>query len=91
MLEGNIIKSVILQDQKTGGTVLMGVAQYFDNKVNFKVPFDWDNLDVGWFAKELREVLARDLDITVKQMDISEAKLLEKMKKYSEWMKEQDK
>jgi hypothetical protein len=89
LLEGNIVKSVILQDQNTGGTVLLGVAQYFDNQVNFKIPYDWDNLDVEWFVKELRDTLARDLDIEVKQMDISERRLLEKMKSYSAWMKAQ--
>ena len=87
MLEGNIIKSVVLQDEKTGGTVLLGVAKYFDNQVNFKVPYEWETLDYAWFVKELREVLARDLDITVKQMDIGEARLLEKMKKFHEWNK----
>ena len=89
MLEGNIVKSVILQDQNTGGTVLLGVAKYFDNQVNFKIPYDWENLDVEWFVKELRDTLARDLDIQVKQMDIGEARLLDKMRKYSEWIKEQ--
>lgn len=89
MLEGNIVKSVILQDKNSGGTVLLGVAQYFDNQVNFKIPYDWDNLDVEWFVKELRDTLARDLDIEVKQMDIGERRLLEKMKKYSDWIKAQ--
>jgi hypothetical protein len=87
MLEGNITKSVVLQDEKHGGTVLMGVAEYFGNKVNFKVPYDWDTLDIDWFCKELRETLARDLDITVKQMDIGEKSLLQKMREYSEWNK----
>ena len=85
MLEGNIVRSAILKDDKTGGTVLMGVAQYYDNKVNFKVPYDWKSLDLDWFTKELREVLARDLDITVKQMDIGEKRLLEKMRQFSDW------
>ena len=87
MLEGNIVKSVILQDEKTGGTVLMGVAKYYDNQVNFKVPYDWETLDLEWFLKELREVLARDLDIQVKQMDIGESRLVQKMRQFSEWNK----
>lgn len=87
MLEGNITKSVVLADEKTGKTVLMGVAEYYGNKVNFKLTYDWDTLDYEWFAKELRETLARDLDITVKQMDIGERRLFEKMKAYHEWNK----
>ena len=86
MLEGHITKSHILEDKK-GGTVLLGVAEYYDSKVNFTVPFDWDTLDKEWFVKELRDTLACDLDITVKQMDISPDRLLAKMKQYHEWNK----
>lgn len=88
MLEGKITKSVVLQDKDGKGTVLMGVAEYFDRKVNFKVPYHWDDLDYEWFCKELREVLARDLGITVKQMDISEHRLLAKMKEFAMWNKD---
>lgn len=87
MLEGKITNSIILSNDTTGETTLMGVAQYFDNKVNFKVPYDWESLDVDWFLKELRDTLARDLDITVKQMDIGEHALIHKMKQYHIWNK----
>ena len=88
MLEGKITKVAILQDKETNGTVLLGVAEYFNRKVNFKVPYNWEDLDYEWFTKELREVLARDLDITVKQMDLSEGRLLAKMKEYAMWNKD---
>ena len=87
MLTGNIIKSSVLSDDKTGGTVLFGVAQYYDNMVNFKVPYDWETLDVEWFIKELKDTLARDLDIAVSHMEIDEKSLLAKMKAYSDWNK----
>lgn len=90
MLEGTITKSVIVQDQKTGKTVLMGVAEYYDTSVNFKVIYDWDNLDYEGFCTDLREALARDLDIQVKQMDIKEHKLLAKMKDYALWSKSKE-
>jgi hypothetical protein len=87
MLEGRISKAVVVNNEKTGGTVLMGVAEFFDNRVNFKVEYDWDTLDYKWFAGELREKLAMDLDIAVSHMDIDEARLFSMMKQYHEWNK----
>lgn len=88
MLTGNIIKSAVLSDEKTGKTTLFGVAQYYDNMVNFKVAYDWDTLDYEWFTKELKDTLARDLDIATSKMDINADSLLSKMRAYSEWNKE---
>jgi hypothetical protein len=65
----------------------MGVAEYFGSKVNFRVAYDWDTLDKEWFAKELKETLARDLDIKVYAMDINERALFAKMAAYDEWNK----
>ena len=87
MLTGNIIKTQILSDNETGKTTLFGVAQYYDNMVNFKVPYDLDTLDYEWFIKELKDMLARDLDIAVSHMEIDENSLLAKMKAYSDWNK----
>lgn len=85
MLEAQITKSVVVADEKDGKTVLMGVAEYFGDCINFKVKYDWDTLDYDWFVKELKETIARDFDLPVKRVDIREVELLQKMKQYSEW------
>ena len=87
MLEANIVKSVIVQDEKDGKTVLMGVAEYYDDAINFKVKYDWESLDYEWFIKELREKIAEGFDLPLKRVDIKEAVLLQKMKQYAEWNK----
>lgn len=89
MLEAQIAKTVVVQDQKTGKSVLMGVAEYYGEKVNFKVVYDWDTLDIEWFTKELKESLAKDFDIPPYRVNICERDLLQKMRQYSEWMKNQ--
>jgi hypothetical protein len=87
MLEGRITKAVVVQDHK-GQTVLMGVAEYYDAKVNFMVPFEWGNLDYEWFVKELRETLARDLDLPVNRMDVNERRVLQTMHEGALWYAE---
>lgn len=88
MLEAQITKTAILEDQKTGKTNLLGVAEYFGDCINFKMEYDWDTLDVPWFLNELKEVLAQGFDLPLKRVDIREPELLGKMKKYSEWHKQ---
>lgn len=88
MLEARITKAVVLLDDKTGGTVLMGVAEYYGDMVNFKVPYDWETLDIPWFVNEMKETLAKAFDKNVYQMDIQERSLLGKMKEYHEWSKD---
>ena len=85
MLEANIVKSVIVQDEKDGKTVLMGVAEYYDDAINFRVKYDWESLDYEWFIKELREKIAEGFGLPLKRVDIKEAVLLQKMKQYAEW------
>lgn len=87
MLEANIVKSVVVQDEKDGKTVLMGVAEYYDDAINFKVKYDWESLDYEWFIKELREKIAEGFALPLKRVDIKEAVLLQKMKQYAEWNK----
>jgi len=87
MLEATVIKSIVVQDEKDGKTVLMGVAEYFDDAINFKIKYDWETLDYEWFVKELRDTLAKGFDIPVKRVDTKEAVLLQKMKQYAEWNK----
>ena len=83
MKTGWISQAVILQDDKGGGTVLMGVAENSaSDKVNFKVPFKWDEMDIPGFLEDLKERLSKDMDIAASQMDIKERQLLGKMKKF---------
>lgn len=79
MLEARVIKAAVLQDEKTGGTVLMGVAAYCDDQINFKVAYDWETLDREGFIKDLREKLAEDFDVPVYWVDVRESNLLDKM------------
>lgn len=88
MLEATITKAVVLEDEKDGKTVLMGVAEYFGECLNFKVKYEWDTLDKAWFLKELRETIAREFDLTVKQVDIRPSNLFQKMQQYHVWNKE---
>lgn len=87
MLEGRITKAVVVQDKTGLGTVLMGVAEFYEDQVNFQVRYDWETLDRDGFIHDLREKLAEDLDITVKQMNVYPALLLEKMRQGYEQFK----
>lgn len=83
MLEAKISKAVVVQDQKTHGTVLMAVAEYCDDKVNIKVPYNWNTLDLEGFCEDLREKLAQDFDLPVYRVDIQKGRLLKLMEKYA--------
>ena len=79
MVEAEITKAVVLQDKKTLGTVLMAVAQYGEDQINIKVPYDWSTLDQEGFCEDLREKLAQEFDCPVYHVDIKKDKLLDKM------------
>jgi hypothetical protein len=81
MLEAEITKCVVVQDKTGQGTVLMGVAEYYGDCVNFQVKYDWETLDHEAFIRDLREKLAEDLDVAVKQVNVYPALLLEKMRR----------
>lgn len=82
MLEARITITTVVQDEKTNGTVLFGVAERFDDAVNFRVPYDWETLDKEGFLEDLREKLAQDFDVPVYYVDIQADKLLRKMEEY---------
>jgi hypothetical protein len=90
MLEARITKTVVLWDEKAKGTCLMGVAEFYDDKVNFKVVYDWETLDKDGFIKDLREELARAFDMPLKTIDVREKEILKKMEIYHIWSKEQE-
>jgi hypothetical protein len=83
MLEAVITKSVVLQDKETGGPVLMGVAEYGSDAVNFKVKYDWETLDQEGFLLDLRDKLAMGFDLPVYRVDLREKELLDKMCRFA--------
>lgn len=89
MLEASIIKAVVVQDEKTFKTKLMGVAQYFEDYINFQAEFDWETLDLEGFLSDLREKLAEGFDIPVNRVDLKDRQLLGKMEQYHKLYKEQ--
>jgi hypothetical protein len=82
MLEARMSKVAILQDQKTQGTVLLAVAEYYDEMVNIKAPYDWETLDKDWFCSELKDKIAAAFDLPAYRVDIQEKRLLDKMAQY---------
>jgi len=82
MLEASIIKCSILQDQKTNGTVVMGVAQYGEDMINFKAAYDWETLDKDGFIEDLRQQIAEGFDLPVYRVDVRSKMLLDKMCHY---------
>lgn len=83
MLEATIIKCSVLQDQKSGSTVVMGVAQYGDDMINFKAAYNWETMDKDGFIEDLREQIALGFDLPVYRVDVKARKLLDKMCQYS--------
>ena len=86
MVEATITKATVVQDEKTLKPVLMGVAQYGDDFVNFKMEYDWESLDIPWFLEELRDNLAQAFDIPVYRVDIQKNKLLKRMELGYKWL-----
>ena len=86
MLEGRITKVGIGTNNK-GNTVVLGVAEYEDRMVNISSVYDWETIDLEGFLKDLREQLAKDLDIGLSKMDIRSRFLIEKMAEGHEWSK----
>lgn len=82
MLEASIIKAVVVQDEKTLKTKLLGVAQYFEDYINFTCEFDWETLDLHVFLSDLREKLAEGFEIPVNRVDLKDRQLLGKMEQY---------
>ena len=80
--QGTITRAVVIQDDKTGGTVLLGVAEYKDMACNFRVPFDWLTLDYDGFIKDLKEKLAQDLDCPASKFYLPRNMLFDRMSYY---------
>jgi hypothetical protein len=78
MLEAEVTKLVVMPEK--GKTVLMGVAEYYGDCVNFRVPYDWDTLDIKGFLNDLREKLAEDFDLPTYRIALPEQQIVERMR-----------
>lgn len=81
----------MVQDEKTSKTKLMGVAQYFEDYINFTCEFDWETLDLHGFLSDLREKLAEGFDIPANRVDLKDRQLLGKMEQYHKLYQEMNK
>jgi hypothetical protein len=84
MVEAIMTHSLVMHEAKTG-MVLMGTFQRADDCMNFRVPFDWHEVedDEEEFFNALRESIAENYDIHVKFVDIQRDKLMKRMAYYS--------
>ena len=82
--EATITRAVVVQDDKSGGTVLLGVAEYRDTVCNFKAPFDWKTLDYDGFIEDLRDSLAKELDCPASRLHIPQRMLFDRMSFYDQ-------
>jgi len=82
MLEARVTKCVVVEDNQ-GRPNVMGVAEYYDHKVNFKAVFDWDTLDKEGFIEDLRDSLAKQFELPVYRVDVRKGQVLRAMAEYS--------
>ncbi len=87
MLEAQITKAIVVQDKTGQGTVLMAVAEYYGECVNIRVNYEWETLDRDGFIRDLKEQLAKDFDLAVKQIEVYPELLLEKMRQGHEYFR----
>lgn len=84
MIAAEILKCVVVLG-KNKETILMAVARYDNDFLNLKIEYDFDNLDVDQFFKDLKERLAQDFDIPTQRVSINERMVLDKMREFSLW------
>lgn len=77
MIKAEIRKAKVVQSGNC--LYLLGSAEYKDDAINFKVPFDLDDFDPKAFFKALREKIAEDFDVAEKRVELNEKHLLQKM------------
>lgn len=83
MVEATVMKAVVMQDENTKEPVLLGVCQYQDEIVNFRVPFSSEEDEYDEVIKALRDKLAEDFDLPVYRVDVKMDLLLKRMKYYA--------
>ncbi len=79
MLEARLIKTKIMRD--VSGTLLVGVAEYGDERMNFKVPYDWNEIDEAReaFSLAIRDKIAQTFDIPVYHVDMGGDQFIDDM------------
>lgn len=87
MLEARIARCTVVQDQKSDKLVLVGVAEFFEDRVNFKAEYDWETMDKEQFIQDLREKLAEEFAVSASWVDVQPEKLLERMRIFHERFK----
>jgi len=79
--DATITRAVVVQDEITKDTVLMGAIERMDDIVNFKVPFNYEELegDHHEFMDALKDKLAEELACPPRYIMLNEELLLKRM------------
>jgi len=78
MLTAKITKTAV--DLHADKTYLIGVAEYYDEALNFRVAFNQEDLDEhDEFIDRLRDKIAEEFGIHTYQVEIDRFKILDKM------------
>ena len=66
-------------------TVLVGVVDYADEAMNFKVPYDWEEIaeDTKAFSLALRDKIAETFDLPLYHVDMQGDSFIEKMREFN--------
>ena len=80
MNKADVVKAEVVVTN--GKTYLNGVVQYVDEQLNFRVPFNWNEvyMDEDGFLEALRDKFAEDLDIIPSKIDLKQTHILRKMR-----------
>lgn len=80
MNKADVVKAEVIVSN--GKTFLLGTVKYVNDQLNFKVPFNWNEvyMDEEGFLEALRDKFAEDLDIIPSKVDLKQTHLLRKMR-----------
>lgn len=83
MFEATLDKVAVQPDK--GKTVLYATFNYLNEGCGVKAQFDWfnKNFKKEEFLQELKEAVAKELDIQVYKVSLDERRILERMEKWA--------
>lgn len=83
MLEARVVKTGIMRTEDDE-TLLVGVAMYGDESVNFKVPYEWEEISEATeaFSMALRDKIAEVFDLTLYHVDMADDEFIHKMREF---------
>ncbi len=83
MIEARLVKTRILGDG-IGGTLLVGVAEYEDEALNFKVPYEWEEVNESpeAFSLAIRDKIAEEFDIPINYVDMRDDNFIKEMRTF---------